>query len=163
MEQYLTHTNYTILEVIINGDSLVPEPPAVGSNSHNVVFVSSENTSSINETVTAAHDIHAAGLKEQPSVSSYADDVAMITIRVNKFMKRIGRNLNYNGKDLVGFDKTKVECYNCHRRGHFARECHAPRNQGNRSTDNERRVVPVETPTSALVVQNGLGGYDWSL
>nr|GEX25833.1 hypothetical protein [Tanacetum cinerariifolium] len=34
--------------------------------------------------------------------------------------------------------------------------------RGNRSTNNERRVVPVETPASALVVQDGLGGYDWS-
>nr|GEW22186.1 hypothetical protein [Tanacetum cinerariifolium] len=33
---------------------------------------------------------------------------------------------------------------------------------GNRSGDNERRVVPVETPTSALVVQDGFGGYNWS-
>nr|GFC55991.1 ribonuclease H-like domain-containing protein [Tanacetum cinerariifolium] len=45
-----------------------------GSNSHNVAFVSFENTSSINETVTGAHDIPAAGSKEQPSASSYADD-----------------------------------------------------------------------------------------
>nr|GEZ03269.1 hypothetical protein [Tanacetum cinerariifolium] len=45
------------------------------SNSHNVAFVSFKNTSSINETVNAAHDIPAAGSKEQPSTSSYADDV----------------------------------------------------------------------------------------
>nr|GEV45877.1 reverse transcriptase domain-containing protein [Tanacetum cinerariifolium] len=76
-------------------------------------------------------------------------------------MKRTGRNLNFNGKEPVGFDKTKVECYNFHRKGHFARECRAPRNQGNRSANNER-VFPVETSTSALVVQDGLGGYDWS-
>nr|GEU51706.1 ribonuclease H-like domain-containing protein [Tanacetum cinerariifolium] len=86
--------------------------------------------------------------------------VAMITMRVKKFMKKTGRNLNFNGKERFGFDKTRVECYNCYIRGHFSRECHVPRNQGNRSGDNERRVVPVETPASALVVQDGLGGYD---
>ncbi|GKC21485.1 ribonuclease H-like domain-containing protein, partial [Tanacetum coccineum] len=65
-------------------------------------------------------------------------------------------------KETVDFDKTKVECHNCHRRGHFARECRALRNQENRNRDAPRRVVPVETTTNALVVQDGIGGYDWS-
>ncbi|GKB71582.1 hypothetical protein Tco_0932994 [Tanacetum coccineum] len=44
--------------------------------------------------------------------------VAMLTMRVKRFLKKTGRNLNFNGKETVGFDKTKVECYNCHRRGY---------------------------------------------
>ncbi|GKB92803.1 ribonuclease H-like domain-containing protein, partial [Tanacetum coccineum] len=88
--------------------------------------------------------------------------VAMLTMRVKRFLKKTGRNLNFNGKETVGFDKTKVECYNCHRRCHFVRECRAPRNQGNRNGDVPRRIVPVETPANALVVQDRIGGYDWS-
>ncbi|GKA52466.1 hypothetical protein Tco_0745781, partial [Tanacetum coccineum] len=38
----------------------------------------------------------------------------------------------------------------------------APRNQGNRNGDAPRRIVSVETPANALVVQDGIGGYDWS-
>ncbi|GKB88644.1 ribonuclease H-like domain-containing protein [Tanacetum coccineum] len=87
--------------------------------------------------------------------------VAMLTMRVKSFLKKIGKNLNFNGKETIGFDKTMVECYNCHRRGYFARECRAPRNQGNRNGDALRRIVPVETPTNALVVQDDIGGYDW--
>nr|GEV36994.1 ribonuclease H-like domain-containing protein [Tanacetum cinerariifolium] len=42
----------------------------------------------------------------------------MITMRVKMFIKKTGRNLDLIGKDTVGFDRTKVECYNCHRRGY---------------------------------------------
>ncbi|GJY30700.1 putative ribonuclease H-like domain-containing protein [Tanacetum coccineum] len=49
--------------------------------------------------------------------------VVMLTMKVKRFIKKTRRNLNFNGKETVGFDKTKFECYNCHRRGHFAREC----------------------------------------
>ncbi|GKA45791.1 ribonuclease H-like domain-containing protein [Tanacetum coccineum] len=79
-----------------------------------------------------------------------------------RFIKRTGRKLDVKGQ-RVGFDRSKVECYNCHKNGYFARECRASRNQENRGKENSRRTVIVETPTeNALVAQDGIGGYDWS-
>ncbi|GJS34861.1 putative ribonuclease H-like domain-containing protein [Tanacetum coccineum] len=187
------YNNLKVYEAEIKGQS------SSSSNSQNVAFVSSENTSSTNEAVNTAHEVSTASSQGQASSSTYADDVmfsffanqsnspqldnedleqidtddleemdlkwqvAMLTMRVKRFLKKTGRNLNFNGKETVGFDKTKVECYNCHRRGHFARECRAPRNQGNRNRDAPRRNAPVDTSTTnALVVQDGIGGYDWS-
>nr|GEW90921.1 hypothetical protein [Tanacetum cinerariifolium] len=74
-----------------------------------------------------------------------------------------GMKLTVNGDETIGFDKSKVECYNCHKRGHFAKECRAPRNQDNKHKESSRRSVPIETSTPiALVSCDGLGRYDWS-
>nr|GEX62347.1 hypothetical protein [Tanacetum cinerariifolium] len=61
--------------------------------------------------------------------------VAMLFMRVKRIYKKTGRKLEFNRKEPIGFDKTKVKCYNCHRRGHFARDCRSTRNSGNRSRD----------------------------
>ncbi|GKC34562.1 ribonuclease H-like domain-containing protein [Tanacetum coccineum] len=67
--------------------------------------------------------------------------MAMLTMGARRFLKNTGRKFSMNGTETIGFDKSKVECYNCHKRGHFTRECRAPRNQENRNRENTRRVV----------------------
>ncbi|GJT83099.1 ribonuclease H-like domain-containing protein [Tanacetum coccineum] len=68
-----------------------------------------------------------------------------------------------NTQNMAFVSSSKVECYNCHKRGHFARKCRAPRNQDNKNKEISRRSVLVETTTStALVSCDGLCGYDWS-
>nr|GEX53590.1 hypothetical protein [Tanacetum cinerariifolium] len=86
--------------------------------------------------------------------------MAMLTMRVRRFLKKTGRKLTINGSETIGFDKPNVECYNCHKRGHFARECRALRNQDNKHKESSRSVL-VETSTStALVSCDGLSRYD---
>nr|GEV62983.1 hypothetical protein [Tanacetum cinerariifolium] len=91
--------------------------------------------------------------------------MAMLTVRARRFLQRTGRNLGANGPTSMGFDMSKVECYNCHMKGHFARECTSPKDtRRNGTAEPQRRNVPVETTTSnALVSQcDGVGSYDWS-
>nr|GEV37555.1 copia protein [Tanacetum cinerariifolium] len=89
--------------------------------------------------------------------------IAMLTMRARRFLKKSGRKLTINDNETLGFDMSKVECYNCHKRGHFARECRAPRNQDNKHKESTTRSVPMETPASiALVSCDYLDGYDWS-
>ncbi|GJZ49175.1 ribonuclease H-like domain-containing protein, partial [Tanacetum coccineum] len=121
-----------------------------GSNSasQNLAFLSFENTGGTNEVSTASGDF----------------GVAMLTVRVKKFIQRTGRNMDFKEKRPVSLDKSKIECYNCHRKGHFARECRSGRSQGRRPYgDNGRsNAQTTESSSQALVAQDGLGGYDWS-
>nr|GEV30748.1 hypothetical protein [Tanacetum cinerariifolium] len=73
--------------------------------------------------------------------------MAMLTIQDRRFLQKTGRNLGANGPTSMGFDMSKVECYNCHRKGHFARECRSPKDPRRTSVaEPQRRTVPL-SPT----------------
>ncbi|GJW98376.1 ribonuclease H-like domain-containing protein [Tanacetum coccineum] len=96
--------------------------------------------------------------------------VAMISIRMKKFYKKTGRKLQFDAKELVGFDKTKVECYSCHKIWNFAREYRSKGNQDSRRRDawntrnkdkENRRRSGKQEDSKALVTLDG-EGVDWT-
>nr|GEY77579.1 hypothetical protein [Tanacetum cinerariifolium] len=167
----------------------VYEPEVKGMSSSNssiknMAFVSSSNNNSTYRAVNTAQVVNTCGESidlDQPSSPQlvnedleqiHPDDLeemdlrwqmAMLTMRAKKFLKKIGRKLTVNCNDTIGFDKSNVECYNCHKKGHFARECRVPRSQYTKHKERTKRTVFVETPASIdLVSCDGLSGYDWS-
>nr|GEU64681.1 ribonuclease H-like domain-containing protein [Tanacetum cinerariifolium] len=154
----------------------VKSSSSASTSTQNISFVSSQNIDSTNELVSAVASV----LSNSPQLDSDdlkqidADDLeemdlkwqtTMLTVRARRFLQRTGRNLGANGHTSIGFGMSKVECYNCHRKGHFARECRSPKDtRRNVSANPQRRNVPVEISTSnALVLQcDGMGSYDWS-
>nr|GEZ05884.1 hypothetical protein [Tanacetum cinerariifolium] len=64
--------------------------------------------------------------------------MAMFTMRVRRFLKNTRKKLTVNGIETIDFDKFKVECYNYHKRGHFAGECKALRNHDNKNKESSR-------------------------
>ncbi|GJR68663.1 putative ribonuclease H-like domain-containing protein [Tanacetum coccineum] len=48
--------------------------------------------------------------------------MAMLTMRARRFLNKTGRKINANGSDTIGFNKSKVECDNCHKKGDQAEE-----------------------------------------
>ncbi|GJU61980.1 ribonuclease H-like domain-containing protein [Tanacetum coccineum] len=150
----------------------VKETSRSSTNTQNVAFVSSYSTSSTNGAVNTALGATTASTQATAVNSTTIDNLsdavicaffmAMLTMRARRFLKNTGRKFSMNGTETIGFDKSKVECYNYRKRGHFARECRAPRNQENRNREITRRVVPVETTTSNALMSCDGSGYDWS-
>nr|GEU98475.1 ribonuclease H-like domain-containing protein [Tanacetum cinerariifolium] len=72
------------------------------------------NKTDLEEQISAVASVSAASAKIHVSALPNVDTLSNA---------RTGRNLGANGPTSMGFDMSKIECYNCHRKGHFAREC----------------------------------------
>nr|GFA61166.1 hypothetical protein [Tanacetum cinerariifolium]GFA61172.1 hypothetical protein [Tanacetum cinerariifolium]GFA61183.1 hypothetical protein [Tanacetum cinerariifolium]GFA61190.1 hypothetical protein [Tanacetum cinerariifolium]GFA61211.1 hypothetical protein [Tanacetum cinerariifolium] len=131
-------------------ESEVKHSSSQGSDSQNLAFVSTTQANSTNDLVSAAVNVSAVDNEDLKQID--ADDLeeidlkwqmAMLTMRARKFLQKTGRNLGVNGPTSMGFDMAKVECYNFHRKGHFARECRSPKDSRRTACD-------------------GTCSYDWS-
>nr|GEY71654.1 putative reverse transcriptase domain-containing protein [Tanacetum cinerariifolium] len=224
IEQYFLMTEYSLWEVILNGDSPIParifrgvvQPVApttvdqklarknklkarekrFGGNTETKKVQktllkqqienfsgSSSEADSTNDSVSAADNVSGVGTKLSastlPNIDSLSNAViysffesqysspqldnedlkqidvddleeiylkwqmAMLTMRARRFLQKTGRNLGANGPTSMGFDMAKVECYNCHRKGYFARECRSPKDSRRTAiAEPQRRNVP---------------------
>nr|GEY29281.1 hypothetical protein [Tanacetum cinerariifolium] len=168
IEQYFLMTDYSLWKVILNGDSPVPtrivegvsqplkfnsykdaktlmeaiERDLVGTlkpstASQNLAFVSSTHTDSTTDSVSIAASVSTTYVKLPASPIPNVDSLS--------------RNLGANGPTSMGFDMSKVECYNCHRKGHFAWECRSLKDPRRPDVaEPQRRTVPTNE-------KNGLG------
>ncbi|GKB01191.1 putative ribonuclease H-like domain-containing protein [Tanacetum coccineum] len=87
--------------------------------------------------------------------------VAMITARIRKFMRKTGRPIDLKPKNGITFDKSKIECFNCQKLGHFARECRFAKYQ-KQSKTNGRQENMEFMRKHVHFGQDGLGDFDWS-
>nr|GEX62773.1 hypothetical protein [Tanacetum cinerariifolium] len=145
-------------------EAKVKSSSSTSTSTQNIAFVSSSNTDNTNEPVSAAASVSAIDADDLEEMD-LKWQMAMLTVRARLFFQRTRRNLRANGPTSMGFDMSKVECYNCHRKGHFPRECSSLKDtKRNGAAEPQRRNVPVEASTSnALVSQyDGVGSYDWS-
>ncbi|GKG31613.1 ribonuclease H-like domain-containing protein, partial [Tanacetum coccineum] len=61
-----------------------------------------------------------------------------------------------DGSSTTGYDKSKVECFNCHKMGHFAKD-NRNWNQGSSS-----KAVRIEDASEKAMCAIDGAGFDWS-
>nr|GEX10527.1 putative ribonuclease H-like domain-containing protein [Tanacetum cinerariifolium] len=125
-------------------ETKVKHSSSKSTTTQNLAFMSSSNTNSTADSVSAAASVSTVCAKmpvsSLPNIDSLSnidvDDLeemdlrwqmTMLAMRARRFLQKTSRNLGDNRPTSMGFDMSKVECYNCHRNGHFARECRSPK------------------------------------
>ncbi|GJZ37321.1 putative ribonuclease H-like domain-containing protein [Tanacetum coccineum] len=91
-------------------------------------------------------------------------NMALLSMRARKFYQRTGRKIIIDGSNTAGYDKSKVEYFNCHKMGHFARECRAPRSKDNRNWNqgSSSKAVRIEDASEKAMCAIDGAGFDWS-
>ncbi|GKD03980.1 ribonuclease H-like domain-containing protein, partial [Tanacetum coccineum] len=85
--------------------------------------------------------------------------LSLLSVRAKKYYQKTGKKIFINSNDIARYDKSKVECYNCHKLGHFAKEYRASRSKEDqfRNQDNTRKQGNKEDTSKAMLAIDGVG------
>ncbi|GJW43022.1 ribonuclease H-like domain-containing protein [Tanacetum coccineum] len=89
--------------------------------------------------------------------------LSLLSVRAKKYYQRTCKKIFINGNDIARYDKSKVECYNCHKLGHFTRECRATRSKEGqfRNQDNTKKQGNNEDTSKAMLAIDGVVQTSW--
>ncbi|GJX42630.1 ribonuclease H-like domain-containing protein [Tanacetum coccineum] len=147
---------------------------SASSGAQNLAFMIAPSSSSNNDVNTAnpAYEVSTVSPNintacPQVSTANFSDNIVYAFMVENpngsnilQYFQRTGKKIFINANDTAGYDKSKVECFNCHKMGHFPRECTSPRNKEGqfRYQDNTRKQRNNEdTSSKAMLAIDGVG------
>ncbi|GJV50407.1 ribonuclease H-like domain-containing protein [Tanacetum coccineum] len=84
-------------------------------------------------------------------------NLALLSIKADRFWKKTGKKITIQGPDVAGFDKSKVECFNCHKMGHFSREYRGPSQDKGRRESYKKDPKVEEPAPKAMIAIDGIG------
>nr|GEY39622.1 hypothetical protein [Tanacetum cinerariifolium] len=142
--KFNTHKDATTLIKAIDKSLKIYEAEVKSSSfastsTQNIAFVSSSNTDNTNEPVSAATSVSVVSTKIPVSALLNVDSLSNAVIY--SFFASQYNSLQLDNDDLKQIDADNlkemdlkwqmamltVECYNCHRKGHFVRKCRSPK------------------------------------
>nr|GEZ61847.1 hypothetical protein [Tanacetum cinerariifolium] len=129
---------------------------------HQLRFSKYETAQELLQAIVSHLEFMDVEIKQDDLNQKFLTSLALKWLMADMFWKKTGKKITIQGSDVAGFDKSKVECFNCHKMGHFVRECRAPRSQdrGKRESYRQGRKEEEQAP-KALMAIDGIG-WDWS-
>nr|GEU89163.1 hypothetical protein [Tanacetum cinerariifolium] len=83
----------------------VKSSSSASTTTQNIAFVSSQNTNSLNKSVSDVTSVSVTSTKvlvsSLPNMDTLSDAMVMLTMRARRFLQRIGRNLSANGTTSI--------------------------------------------------------------
>nr|GEV60762.1 ribonuclease H-like domain-containing protein [Tanacetum cinerariifolium] len=158
----------------------VKKSVGTSTGAQNMAFMTAPSTRSTKDVNTANPAYEASTVSPNVNTASPQQDLeqihkdgleamdlrwqlSLLSVRAKRYFQRIGKKIFINANDIAGYDKSKVECFNCHKMEHFSKECRTQRNQDGRfrNKDNTKKQGNnIDTSSKAMLAIDGVG-FDW--